>query len=114
MSTKEDKTEEEISAEKLFGMINPLKKDLGEVPTAEDLIKLNEPINPEDGIINVLCLKHHDVFPITEEGRDDLLGRTTDEEPSVWTGKYFQVTGCIFCTPNCVFENPMIRDFRSN
>lgn len=105
METKKEMEE----ASKLFGEI--LKKvQAGPELTLEDLDKLVAPIDPSLGIINVFCFKDHVIFPISEEGRADLLERSGEPEPKDWTGKYFHVSGCPFCTGS--FENPTLKDFR--
>ena len=100
-------------AEELFGSVRTEKGATGPVLTTEDLSKLMIPTETEAEAINVFCAKHHGVFPISREGRDELRSRSGTEEPADWTGKYFEVGGCPFCTEDFKYENPVLKDFRN-
>lgn len=96
----------------LFGAVTQKKVSVP-YATPEDLEKMQGPV-PEEGVIWTLCLNHHSVFPITEEGREDLATQAGVSGDFDWNGKYISVTSCPYCSPDHRFENPVIRDFRTN
>jgi hypothetical protein len=102
-------------AEELFGRVTTEHSTVSKYLTSEDLERLTFPLSIEDGeSIRVFCTGHHSVFPITSEGRDELLERSGVSKPSDWGGKYFEVSGCPFCTEENTFDHPVLKDYRSS
>ncbi len=102
-----------MSTEKqdLFGAVSLRPRPRGSALEEEDIHLLSSPLILA---VNVLCSRHFPVFPISEDGRNDLLVSSGQVEPTSWTGKYFEVSGCPFCTPDGRFESPVLKDFRSS
>lgn len=82
--------------------------------TDDDLVKLSTPLNGDDEVINVFCVKMHQIFPINEEGRTDLLSRSGAATPTDWSGKYFEVSACPLCSQDAKFHNPVLKDYRAS
>ncbi len=104
--------DERESAEKLLGSVQVRRQGPGSALTEEDLMQLATPLEGDEAIY-VLCTKHHLIIPINFEGRSDLSERAGIDASIDWTGKYLEVSGCPFCTKDCRFENPVIKDYRS-
>ena len=100
-------------AEELFVSVQTEKGASGPVLTSEDLTLLMVSTETEEEAINVFCAKHHSVFPISRKGREELISRSGTDAPADWTGKYFEVSGCPFCTADFKYENPILKDFRN-
>mgnify|MGYP001363664785 FL=1 len=100
-------------AEKLFGKVSPQSHSSDRGLTSEDLNQLTIPLDGDEmEIVNVFCMGHHSVFPISLAGRTELTKLAGAQAPADWTGKYFQVSGCPFCSEDMRFQNPVLKDFR--
>ena len=98
----------------LFGKVETRSKVPDAGLTSEDLEKLTTPLlgEAEMEMVNVFCVGHHSVFPISLAGRTELTSMSGAEAPSNWEGKYFQVSGCPFCAEDMHFHDPVLKDFR--
>ena len=110
----ENMDDNEKIAEELFGKVQTESQSESTALTDEDLIKLTSLVETEKEAINVFCVGHHSVFPISLEGREELARRAGAEETADWKGKYFQVSVCPFCSEDHRYENPTLKDFRAS
>lgn len=117
LKKEEGKNMEEKIKETLFGKINPRsRKTLAGSGglTLKDLEKLKAPLlgEEEKEVINIFCTGHHGVYPISLAGRTELTRLSGAEIPVDWTGKYFEVSCCPFCSEDMHFHDPILKDFQ--
>ncbi|MFA5888706.1 MAG: hypothetical protein WCW47_01015 [Candidatus Paceibacterota bacterium] len=100
--------------EKLFGSVDARRRVHDANLNSEDLEALTAPLRGEAKmeVINVFCVGHHSVFPISLDGRTELTNMAGAEVPASWDGKYFQVSSCPFCAKDTNFHGPVLKDFR--
>lgn len=97
---------------KLFGALRTQSSDISHGLSEEELADLAAPL--EDGnSVYVRCLKMRMVFPITEDGREELLQRSGATRPADWSGSYFEVKTCPFCGDMNDFEDPILKRVES-